>query len=112
MPEDQLTILLGRGDGCFDIDEPLELGRVGVHFAAWASDAEDEQRARGAAIAKSSMAEAAVFVTAENIQVHGAVGFTWDCDAQFFYKRAKQNDQLLGYQGWQRQRIADFVLDA
>ena len=57
------------------------------------------------------MAEAAVFVTAENIQVHGAVGFTWDCDAQFFYKRAKQNDTLLGYQGWQRQRLADLVLD-
>ena len=45
-------------------------------------------------------------------RVHGAVGFTWDSDAQFFYKRAKQNDTLLGYQGWQRQRIADLVLDA
>jgi alkylation response protein AidB-like acyl-CoA dehydrogenase len=93
-----------------DMLHRLELGRVGVHFAAWASDADDEQRDRAAAIAKSSMADAAVFVTAENIQVHGAVGFTWDCDAQFFYKRAKQNDVLLGYQGWQRQRIADLVI--
>ena len=52
------------------------------------------------------------FVTVENIQVHGAVGFTCESDAQFFYKRAKQNDTLLGYQGWQRKRIADLVLDA
>jgi alkylation response protein AidB-like acyl-CoA dehydrogenase len=95
-----------------DMLHKMELGRVGVHFAAWSSDVEDENRARAAAIAKSSMAEGAVFVTAENIQVHGAVGFTWDSDAQFFYKRAKQNDTLLGYQGWQRQRVADFVLDA
>jgi alkylation response protein AidB-like acyl-CoA dehydrogenase len=95
-----------------DMLHKLELGRVGVHFAAWSSDVDDEHRERAAAIAKSSMAEAAVFVTSENIQVHGAVGFTWDSDAQFFYKRAKQNDTLLGYQGWQRQRIADFVLDA
>jgi alkylation response protein AidB-like acyl-CoA dehydrogenase len=95
-----------------DMLHKLELGRVGVHFAAWASDVDDEHRERAAAIAKSSMAEAAVFVTAENIQVHGAVGFTWDSDAQLFYKRAKQNDTLLGYQGWQRQRIADLVLDA
>jgi alkylation response protein AidB-like acyl-CoA dehydrogenase len=95
-----------------DMLHKLELGRVGVHFAAWSSDVDDEHRERAAAIAKSSMAEAAVFVTAENIQVHGAVGFTWDSDAQFFYKRAKQNDTLLGYQGWQRQRIADLVLDA
>lgn len=93
-----------------DMLHKLELGRVGVHYAAWTSDVEDEQRARASAIAKSSMAEAAVFVTAENIQVHGAVGFTWDCDAQLFYKRAKQNDTLLGYQGWQRQRIADLVI--
>jgi alkylation response protein AidB-like acyl-CoA dehydrogenase len=95
-----------------DMLHKLELGRVGVHFAAWSSDVDDEHRSRAAAIAKSSMAEGAVFVTAENIQVHGAVGFTWDSDAQFFYKRAKQNDTLLGYQGWQRQRIADLVLDA
>ena len=95
-----------------DMLHKLELGRVGVHFAAWASDVDDEHGDRAAAIAKSSMAEAAVFVTAENIQIHGAVGFTWDCDAQLFYKRAKQNDLLLGYQGWQRQRIADLVLDA
>jgi alkylation response protein AidB-like acyl-CoA dehydrogenase len=95
-----------------DMLHKLELGRVGVHFAAWASDVDDEHRERAAAIAKSSMAEAAVFATAENIQVHGAVGFTWDSDAQLFYKRAKQNDTLLGYQGWQRQRIADFVLES
>ena len=61
-----------------DMLHKLELGRVGVHFAAWASDVDDEHRSRAAAIAKSSMAEGAVFVTAENIQVHGAVGFTWD----------------------------------
>lgn len=94
-----------------DMLHKLELGRVGVHFAAWASDVGDPERERAAAIAKSSMAEAAVFVTAENIQVHGAVGFTWDCDAQLFYKRAKQNDVMLGYQGWQRRRVADLVLD-
>lgn len=95
-----------------DMLHKLELGRVGVHYAAWTSDVEDEHRSRAAAIAKSSMTDAAVFVTSENIQVHGAVGFTWESDAQLFYKRAKQNDTLLGYQGWQRQRIADFVLDA
>ena len=51
-------------------------------------------------------------VTADDIQIHGGVGFTWDCDAHFFYKRAKKNDILLGYQGWQRRRLADLVLDA
>jgi alkylation response protein AidB-like acyl-CoA dehydrogenase len=88
----------------------LELGRVGVHYAAWASDVDAADRARAAAVAKSSMAEAAVHVTGENIQVHGAVGFTWENRAHLLFKRAKQNDLLLGYQGWQRRRVADAVL--
>lgn len=93
-----------------DMLQKLELARVGVHYAAWTSDAEDPQRERAAAMAKSYAAEAAVHVTAEDIQIHGGVGFTWDCDAHFFYKRAKMNDVMLGYQGWQRERLADLVL--
>lgn len=95
-----------------DMLHRTELGRVGVHFAAWASDVDDPDRARAAAIAKSSMAEAAVETTNDNIQVHGAVGFTWDSDAHLLSKRAKQNDQLLGYHGWHRSRVADAFLDA
>ena len=87
----------------------LELGRVGVHHAAWALDTDDEHAGRSAAIAKASMAEAAVAVTGDNIQIHGAVGFTWESDAHVLYKRAKQNDLLYGYQGWQRRRVADLV---
>jgi alkylation response protein AidB-like acyl-CoA dehydrogenase len=94
-----------------DMLHRLELARVGTHYAAWTSDAEDSGRARAAAMAKGYAGEAAVFISGEDIQVHGGVGFTWDCDAHFFYKRAKQNDAMLGYQGWQRQRIADLVLD-
>ena len=45
-------------------------------------------------------------------QVHGGVGFTWDCDAHFHYKRAKVNDTLLGSQGHHRQRLAELLLDA
>jgi alkylation response protein AidB-like acyl-CoA dehydrogenase len=93
-----------------DMLHQLELGRVGVHFAAWASDVDDDLRSRSAAIAKATMGEAAVALTAENIQIHGATGFTWDCDAQRLYKRAKQNDLLLGQSGWHRQRISAAAL--
>lgn len=93
-----------------DVLHHLELGRVGVHFAAWASDVDDPDRARSASIAKASMGEAAVFATSENIQVHGAVGFTWEHDAGVLYKRAKQNDALLGPRSWHRRRVADAVL--
>lgn len=94
-----------------DMLHATELGRVGVHYAAWASDVDDADVARAASIAKSQMGEAAVMVTAENIQVHGAVGFTWDSRAGVLYQRAKQNDVLGGSAGWHRQRVADLVLD-
>lgn len=95
-----------------DMLHRLELARVGSHYAAWASDVDDESRERAAAMAKSFVGEAAVFISGEDIQIHGGVGFTWDCDAHFYYKRAKQNDAMLGYQGWQRRRLADLVLDS
>ena len=90
---------------------PARAGRVGTHYAAWASDVDDPSRERAAAMAKGFVGEAAVFITGEDIQIHGGVGFTWDCDAHLYYKRAKQNDAMLGYQGWQRRRLADLVLD-
>jgi alkylation response protein AidB-like acyl-CoA dehydrogenase len=94
-----------------DMLHRLELARVGTHYAAWASDVDDPGRERAAAMANGFVAEAAVFISAEDIQIHGGVGFTWDCDAHLYYKRAKMNDAMLGYQGWQRHRLADLVLD-
>jgi len=88
----------------------LELSRVGTHFAAWASDVDDPQRESAAAMCKGFVGEAANLVTAENIQIHGGVGFTWDVDAHLLYRRAKQNDVLFGNQAWHRRRLADMVL--
>ena len=88
----------------------VELARVGTHFAAWASDTGDPERARAAAMCKGYVGEAADMVTAESIQVHGGVGFTWDVDCHLLYRRAKQDDLLFGAQGYQRGRLADLIL--
>ncbi|MCU1448566.1 MAG: Acyl-CoA dehydrogenase [Acidimicrobiales bacterium] len=93
-----------------DMLHGTELARVGTHYAAWTSDVDDPQREASAAMAKGYVGEAAVFVTAEDIQIHGGVGFTWDADPHLFYRRAKANDVMLGQQAWQRQRLADIVL--
>jgi alkylation response protein AidB-like acyl-CoA dehydrogenase len=90
-----------------DMLREIELARVGVHYAAWASDVDVEDREIAAASAKAYAAHAANYVTAECIQIHGGVGYTWECDAHLYLRRAKVNDLLLGYQGWQRQRVAD-----
>jgi len=93
-----------------DMLHRVELARVGTHYAAWASDADDGERERAAAMCKGFVAEAADFVTAESIQVHGGVGFTWDVDCHLLYRRAKQDDLLFGAQGYQRHRLGELLL--
>ncbi len=94
-----------------DMLHQLELARVATHHAAWASQVDDPERERAAALAKGFVAEAATMITAENIQVHGGMGFTWDLDCHLLFRRVKANDVLFGRQGWQRQRLADLVID-
>lgn len=89
-----------------DLLERIELSRVGTHYAAWASDAEEPVRAEAAAMVKAFAGRAANEVTGEGIQIHGGVGFTWECDAHLYYRRAKSNDLLLGYHGIWRDRVA------
>jgi alkylation response protein AidB-like acyl-CoA dehydrogenase len=93
-----------------DMLQRVELARVGTHYAAWTSDVDDPAREHAAAMCKGYVGEAAVYVSGEDIQVHGGVGFTWGCDAHFHYKRAKASDVMLGGGGYHRRRLADLVL--
>ncbi len=95
-----------------DMLHQIEMARVGVHYAAWASDVEAPDRESAAAMAKSFTAEAANYVTAECIQIHGGIGYTWENDAHVFLRRAKVDDLLLGAQAWQRERVADLYFAA
>jgi alkylation response protein AidB-like acyl-CoA dehydrogenase len=90
--------------------ERIELSRVGIHYAAWASDDDEPVRAEAAAMAKSFSGKAAIEVTGEGIQIHGGVGFTWDCDAHLYYRRAKSDDLLLGYHGTWRHKVGESYL--
>ena len=62
-------------------------------------------------MASAYASEAAVRVTGDNIQVHGGVGFTWANDAHFLFKRAKQNEVLVGGSGHQWQPASEMLID-
>ncbi len=57
--------------------------------------------------AKIVATKAALENAAQNIQVHGAFGFTSEADAHLFLKRAHVMDQLMGDLRRQRQRLID-----
>ncbi len=55
--------------------------------------------AEAAAMAKASASEAGREVTAAAIQMHGGIGFTWEADVHWLYKRAQLDTALLGGAG-------------
>jgi alkylation response protein AidB-like acyl-CoA dehydrogenase len=95
-----------------DMFHQIEMARAGMQFAAWASDTEATERAQSAAMVSSYAGEMGVKVTAEDIQMHGGVGFTWANDAHFLFKRAKQNEVLIGGVSQARQRLSSLFIES
>ena len=81
-----------------------ESSRSLVHYAAWAVDNADDAPAR-VSMAKAHASEALERAGEECIQVHGAIGFTWECDAHFYYKRARYCRNLLGSPEYHNERL-------
>ncbi len=64
-----------------------------------------------AATAKAYCSEALQRVSAEMIQLHGAIGMTWEHDAHRYFKRAHGDAELLGRPADHILRIAAAVID-
>lgn len=67
-----------------------------AYFAAWAADADRSRLPEGAALAAAAAATAGREVTGSAIQNHGGIGFTWEADVHWLYKRAEVDRALLG----------------
>jgi alkylation response protein AidB-like acyl-CoA dehydrogenase len=70
--------------------------RSAAYFAAWAADADPDRLAEGAALAGAAAANGGREVAASAIQAHGGIGFTWEADVHWLYKRAQVDTALLG----------------
>ena len=80
-----------------DMFTKAEVARSGVHAAACALDgASSDDPDRAASAAKLLAGEAALFCGKTGIQVHGGMGFTWEVDAQRYWKRACVLDTHFG----------------
>jgi alkylation response protein AidB-like acyl-CoA dehydrogenase len=88
-----------------------ERARSTAAFAAWTADADPEALAEAAAMAKASASAAGREVTASAIQMHGGIGFTWEADVHWLYKRAQMDAALLGGGKRHRARLAAILAD-
>jgi hypothetical protein len=79
----------------------------------WAA-AQDAQPGAGlglrAAAARAWCSEALLRVAGQMIQLHGAIGITWEHDAHRYLKRAHGAGQLFGPPSEHLARIADALL--
>jgi alkylation response protein AidB-like acyl-CoA dehydrogenase len=66
----------------------LEFARPVTYGAAWSSAHREPDASRRASMAKAYAAEAATEAARVSLQVHGAIGYTWECDLHLFLKRA------------------------
>jgi len=81
---------------CAEVLLELELARSAVYHAGWVAAEARADLPFAASLTKAAGTEAYLRAAAENIQIHGGVGFTWEYDPHLYYKRAKASEIMLG----------------
>ncbi len=94
-----------------DVMISIDLARSHLYNAACAIDHEPERALRAAHMAKAAAADAARFGASRAVQLHGGIGFTWECYVQLYFKRQLHNEALFGDGDWHRARLAAMLLD-
>jgi len=95
---------------CADMLLAVESAKSAAYYGTWAAaQPDDAELSVAASLAKAYCSEAYFQVAAENIQIHGGIGFTWEHDAHLFFKRAKSSELLLGDPVYHRQMLAQRI---
>jgi len=87
----------------------VESLRSAVNYAATAVAENSEETPVVASLVKAYASETYFHVAAENIQIHGGIGFTWEHDAHLYFKRAKSSELFLGDATYHRDRLANRI---
>jgi len=94
---------------CADMLLEVESAKSAAYYAGWAAAEDSDELPVVASLAKSYCSEAYFHAAAENIQIHGGIGFTWEHDAHLYFKRAKSSELLLGDPSYHRELLAQRI---
>ena len=84
----------------------ITLARGNCYYGAWALSTDAAELPVAAASARVSAIQAYYFAAKENVQTHGGMGFTWEFDCQFPYRRSKLLSVNIGSEAtWQEKLI-------
>ncbi|MFK7977559.1 MAG: acyl-CoA dehydrogenase family protein [Halioglobus sp.] len=95
-----------------DMYVAVELARSNAYYAASALTNAAEDLPLAAATARVSATDAYYLSSKENIQAHGGMGFTWEFDCHFYYRRAQMLSGVIGTQPHWKELVATRLLQA
>ncbi|MFE7117625.1 acyl-CoA dehydrogenase family protein [Streptomyces sp. NPDC057654] len=94
---------------CADMLIEVESARSAAHYAGWAAAERTDEVPALASLAKSYCSEAYFHAAAENIQIHGGIGYTWEHPAHLYFKRAKSSELMFGDGAYHRELLAQRI---
>jgi alkylation response protein AidB-like acyl-CoA dehydrogenase len=92
---------------CADMFLAVESARSAALHAAWAVVDDPSRLPVAASIAKAHCSTSFSHAAAENIQIHGGIGFTWEHPAHLYFKRAKSSELMFGDAVYHRNLVAE-----
>ncbi len=93
-----------------DCKVKLEYARPVVHRAAHSVATAHPDRALHVSMAKVAAGDAATFTARRALQVHGAIGYTWEQDLHLWMRRAWSLEQAYGKSARHRQNVESWIL--
>ena len=94
---------------CADMLLEVESAKSAAYYAMWCAAEMNDELPSVASLAKAYCSEAYFHATAENIQIHGGIGFTWEHPAHLYFKRAKSSELLFGDPSYHRELLAQRI---
>lgn len=90
-----------------DIYVKKELAKSNAYFGAMMLNDEGAELPEAAAASRIAGNDAYVFAAQESLQTHGGIGFTWEANTQFHYRRAKLLALAVGSSAqWKEKLVA------
>jgi alkylation response protein AidB-like acyl-CoA dehydrogenase len=94
---------------CADMLLEVESAKSAAYYGLWCAAEMNDELPSVASLAKAYCSEAYFHASAENIQIHGGIGFTWEHPAHLYFKRAKSSELLFGDPTYHRELLAQRI---
>lgn len=88
-----------------DVAVATELARSNAYYGGWAAESSPDDLPAAAAAARLSGIKCFELAARENLQVHGGIGYTFEANCHFYYRRERMLAVHLGNRGFWADRL-------